>query len=303
MQLANQQPNPIKMALNNLRWLYLALLSFIWGTSFILMKKASLGFTPIQIGALRTITCTFFLLIIGRKSLKNIEPKHWKWLAITGIVGSLFPAYFYAYAVTGLGSAIPSILNSLTPFNTLWVSILFFGLKFNPKQLLGIIIGLIGTVSLIYQGMELNPNQNYTYAIFPIISSIGYAFNVNLVKHHLQDLKPLAITVGNFLIICIPSVLVLVFTDFFTTLEINQTTQTAFFYLCLLAFFCTAVPKIIFNKLIHISSTVFASSVTYIIPIVAVTWSFIDGERLSLIQILSALIILLGVWLVNKTKN
>ncbi len=291
------------MALRNNKWLYLALLSFIWGTSFILMKKASLGFKPIHIGALRTITCTIFLLIIGHKTIKKIEKKQWKWLIITGIVGSLFPAYFYAYAVTGLGSAIPSILNSLTPFNTLWVSILFFGLRFNPKQLVGVIVGLIGTVTLIYQGMELHPNQNYAYAIFPIISSIGYAFNVNLVKRYLSDLEPLAITTGNFIVISIPSVFVLIFSDFFSVIDFNETTQTAFLYLCMLAIFCTAVPKIIFNKLIHISSTVFASSVTYLIPIVAVSWSFIDGERLSLLQILSALVILLGVWLVNKNKK
>ncbi len=291
------------MALRNNKWLYLALLSFIWGTSFILMKKASLGFAPIHIGALRTITCTVFLLIIGHKTIKKIQKKHWKWLIITGVVGSLFPAYFYAYAVTGLGSAIPSILNSLTPFNTLWVSVLFFGLTFNPKQLVGVIIGLIGTVTLICQGMELHPNQNYAYAIFPIISSIGYAFNVNLVKRYLTDLEPLAITMGNFLVISIPSIFVLIFTDFFSIVQCNSTTQTAYFYLCLLAICCTAVPKILFNKLIHISSTVFSSSVTYLIPLVAVTWSFIDGERLSFTQILSGLIILLGVWLVNKNKT
>ncbi len=291
------------MDLRNKKWFYLSLLALIWGSSFILMKKSSLGFHPIHIGALRTIICTIFLFIIGRKSLKKIKKKHWKWIAISGFVGSMFPAYFYAYAVIGIGSSIPSILNSLTPFNTLWVSVIFFGFSFNPKQLLGIFIGLIGTITLIYQGADLNPNQDYSYAVFPIISSIGYAFNVNIIKRYLYDLEPLAITVGNFAVIVIPSIFILFFTDFFSTIQYNETTQIAFLYLFTLAIVCTAVPKILFNKLVHISSTVFASSVTYLIPIVAVSWGILDGERLSLIQILSGIIILIGVWLVNKNKK
>ncbi len=291
------------MELGKNKWFYLGILSLIWGSSFILMKKASLGFHPIHIGALRTIICTLFLFIIGRKSLKKIKKRHWKWIAISGFVGSMFPAYFYAYAVTGIGSSIPAILNSLTPFNTLWVSIVFFGFSFNPKQLFGIFIGLIGTVTLIYQGADLNPNQDYSYAIFPIISSIGYAFNVNIIKRHLHDLEPLAITIGNFAVIVIPSIFILGFTDFFTTVQYNQTTLTAFSYLVILAIVCTAIAKILFNNLVHISSTIFASSVTYLIPIVAVLWGILDGERLNSIQILSGIVILIGVWLVNRNKK
>ncbi len=288
--------------MKNNKWIYLIVLTLIWGSSFILMKRASIAFKPIHIGALRTLICASFLFSFGHKSLTKIKKKHWKWVMISGIVGSMFPAYFYAYAVSGIGSTIPSILNSLTPFNTLWVSVLFFGISFNPKQLFGIIIGLLGTITLIYQGADLNPNQNYAYAVFPLISSVGYAFNINIIKRYLHDLEPLAITTGNFLVISIPSIVILFFTGFFTEIELSQATQTAFLYLCILGIVCTAIAKILFNNLIQISSTIFTSSVTYTIPIVATLWGFLDGERLNYIQILSGVVILIGVWLVNKNR-
>jgi drug/metabolite transporter (DMT)-like permease len=284
------------------KWVYLLLLSLIWGSSFILMKKALIGLSPIQVGALRILITAFFLLIIGFKSLKKIKKEQWKYVFYSAVLGTLFPSFMFAYAVDKIDSSIASILNSLTPFNTLIVGTLVFGVLFQKRQLFGIVIGLVGTLILILKGADLNPNQNYWFALLPILSSIGYAFNVNIIKKYLQDLEPLAITTGNFILIIIPAMLVLSTTGFFNSFELNESTKPSIFYIIILAIIGTGTAKVMFNKLIQISSPVFSASVTYLIPIVAVAWGVLDGEKLSVLQLLAGIIILSGVYLVNKNK-
>ncbi|APG65590.1 permease [Tenacibaculum todarodis] len=284
------------------KWIYLIILSLVWGSSFILMKKALISLSPIQLAALRTIIAAVFVIIVGHKNLKKIKKRHWKYIVFSALVGTFIPAFLFAFAIKGIDSSIASILNSLTPFNTFIIGALVFGFAFQKNQLTGILVGLIGTIILILKGADLNPDQNYWYALLPIIASIGYAFNVNIIKKHLYDLNALTITTGHFILVIVPALVVLSFTGFFTEFELNSETKPALFYIIILAFFGTAIAKVMFNEMVHISTPIFASSVTYLIPIVAVIWGIIDGEKLSLIQLIAGVIILFGVWLVNRKK-
>ena len=284
------------------KWLYLIVLSFVWGSSFILMKKALVGVTPIQLGALRIIVTAIFLLLIGFKSIKRIQKKHWIYIFYTAALGTFFPSFLFAYAIHFIDSSIVSILNSFTPFNTLIFGVLVFGFAFKKKQFIGILVGLVGTSILILNGANEHPDQNYWFALLIMISSIGYAFNINIVKKYLSDLDALAITVGNFLLLLIPATIVLIFTEFFSTFEATTPSLNALGYITILAIVGTGIAKVMFNKLIHISTPVFSSSVTYLIPVVAVFWGVVDGEKLTLIQVFGGILILLGVYLVNKAK-
>jgi len=284
------------------KWLYLLLLSFVWGSSFILMKKALIDLTPVQVGALRMLIAGVVLLAFGFKSLKQIKRKHYKYIFYTALLGTFFPVFLFAFAVNGIDSSIASILNSLTPFNTFIFGVLAFGLKFKKEQLVGIGIGLVGTIVLIVKGANLNPNQNYWFTLLVVIASIGYALNVNLVKKYLSDVSALSIVTGNFLLLVIPALIVLYFSDFFQTIEFTESKNSALGYVAVLAIFGTGIAKVFYNKMVHLASPIFASSVTYLIPIVAVFWGILDGEELSLIQLLAGLIILLGVYLLNRSK-
>lgn len=285
-----------------LRWLYLGVLSLIWGSSFILMKKALIGLTPIQVGALRILITAVFLTIVGFNSIKKIKRRHWYYLTLNGFLGTFFPAFLFAYAIDKIDSSIASILNSFTPLNTLIIGALLFGFSFGKRQAIGVFLGLVGTIMLITKGAEINPGQDYFYGSFILIATVGYALNVNIIKKYLHDLDAISITVGNFLLLLFPSLFVLVWTDFFNTFEWNDTTSKPILYIVLLSIIGTGAAKVIFNKLIQISTPVFSSSVTYLIPIVAISWGVFDGERISFMQILSGCIILLGVYLVNKSK-
>jgi drug/metabolite transporter (DMT)-like permease len=284
------------------KWLSLVFLSIVWGSSFILMKKALIGVTPIQLGALRMIITAVFLLLVGFKSIQRIQKKHWIYIAYTALLGTFIPGFLFAYAIYGIDSSIVSILNSFTPFNTLIFGALVFGFSFKRKQLVGILVGLIGTLILILKGANLNPDQNYWYALLIIIASVGYAFNVNIVKKYLQDLDALAITTGNFLLLLVPATIVLSCTDFFSTFKTDDVGLESLGYISILSIVGTGIAKTMFNRLVHISTPIFSSSVTYLIPIVAIVWGVLDGEKLSEIQVLAGIIILFGVYLVNKTK-
>ncbi|WP_405574209.1 DMT family transporter [Winogradskyella sp. Asnod2-B02-A] len=287
----------------NIKWVYLLILSLIWGSSFILIKKSLLGLTPYQLGALRTIITGIILLAFGFNKLKAIPKSKWKWLLLSGLLGSFIPAFFFAIAETEIDSAVTSILNSLVPLSTILLGFAIFKITSTKRQILGVIIGFTGTAILILKGAELNPNQNYLYASFIIASTVMYAANVNIIKRHLQDVKPLSIAAGNYAFIIIPALIVLIFSDFFTLKTFdNPALPKALMYITILAVFGTAIAKVLFFKLVQLSTPVFASSVTYIMPIIALGWGILDGEAFSFIQGLAALLVLIGVYLSHKHK-
>ena len=284
------------MESKQLKWLYLSILALVWGSSFILIKKGLVGLSAFQVGSLRIIFAAVFLLIIGFKTLSKIPTQKWKYIAITSLFGTFIPAYLFAIAQTEIDSSISSILNSLTPLNTLILGALVFGLKFKRNQIIGILIGLLGSALLILNGALNHPEQNYYYAILVIIASICYAINVNLIKKYLSDLSPLSITTGNFMVLFTPALLVLFFSGFFEVVN-EIKVQHSLLFIIILGVLGTGIANILFFKLIQMSSPVFATSVTYLIPVVAFSWGIFDNEMLTPVQFFGAFIILIGVYL------
>ncbi len=291
------------MIKENKKWIFLFLLALIWGSSFILIKKSLIGLSPMQLGSLRIIITGFILFIAGFNSLKNLSKNAIKWIAMSGFLGTFFPAFLFAYAETEIDSAIASILNSIVPINTILFGFLAFNIISTKRQIIGVLIGFAGAILLISNGAAINPNQNYWYAFLVIIATVMYAFNINIIKRHLQNIPPLTIAVGNFMVIIVPAFLVLIYSGFFTQQVLQGPNfSISIFYVFLLSLFGTAIAKVLFNNLVQISTPVFASSVTYIMPIVAVFWGLLDNEVFSFWQGIATLIILGGVYLANSKR-
>ncbi len=274
-------------------------LALVWGSSFILIKKGLIGLTALQLGSLRIIFAAIFLVLIGFKSLFKIPVHKWKYIALTSLFGTFIPAYLFAIAQTEIDSSVSSILNSLTPLNTLILGALVFGLQFKRNQIFGILIGLIGSALLILNGAIHHPEQNYYYAILVLIASICYAVNVNLIKKYLHDLSPLSITTGNFMVLFFPAFIILFFSGFFEVVH-DVKVQESVLFIIILGVVGTGIANILFFKLIQMSSPVFATSVTYLIPVVAFCWGLLDNEMLTPVQFLGAFIVLIGVYLSAK---
>ena len=284
-------------------WFYLIALFLIWGSSFILIKKALIGLEASQLGSLRIIFSSIFIFFIAWKKIFTIKKIEWKWITLSAFLGSFFPAFLFAFAEKEIDSSVASIINSIVPLNTLILGMIIFKIQSTKRQIVGVLLGFFGTYLLISSGLKLNPDQNYNYAGLVILCSFLYALNVNIIKKYLQHLSALTITVGHFTAIIIPAVLVFLFSDFdFSSLE-KEEVKISIFYVFILALFGTALAKIIFNKLIKISSPVFASSVTYSMLIVSIFWGIVDGEKFSIYQLIATFIIVFGVILTNKKSK
>jgi drug/metabolite transporter (DMT)-like permease len=287
----------------NKKWFYLAILSLIWGSSFILIKKGLVGLNSVQLASLRMIFAASVIYIYSHNSIKKIPKKSWKWIVITAYLGTFFPVYLISYGQTEIESGLASIITTVTPINTLIIGIIFFSLTFSIKQLLGLFIGLAGAVLLLYEASETNLNSNIYFSFFIYLTTVGYAASVNLIKKYLTNIPPEAVTAGIFLSISPPAIIVLYFSDFTDLNFQDPLILKSIFFVLVLGVFGSAIAQTLFNKFVKISSPIFASAVTYTMPVVAIFWALIDGEILSIMQFFATAIILIGVYLVNKRKQ
>ena len=290
---------------NFISWSILLSLMLVWGSSFILIKRSLEYFSATEVGLLRVVITFLFLLPIALIKLSKINKKHRNYLIISGVIGSLIPSFMFAIAQTQISSFLAGTLNSLTPLFTLFMGLAFFNLKAKWFNVIGVFIGLIGAIGLIYASSgNLGFVVNIKYSFLIIIAAICYAFNVNFIKVYLKQLDSLTITALTFFYIGIPSLIyVLIFSDIPSKILHEDSAITGLGYISLLSVFGTGIALIAFNKLIKMSSPIFASSVTYIIPIVAILWGILDGEIFKLVYLIWFALILSGVLLVNTSAK
>jgi len=281
-------------------WFILFVLVLVWGSSFILMKRGLEHYSAGQLALLRISFACLFLLPFAIRSIKKVNQKKLWYIALVGIIGNGIPAFLFAKAQTGIDSSLAGILNSLTPLFTLMIGMLFFSFKAGWINILGVFIGLAGTVGL----MSVSGNQtlefNFSYGLFIIIATLMYAINLNIIKKYLNDTDAVTITSFAFLIIGVPFMLYLLFaTDFITVLTSNPGAIEGLGYIAILGVVGSGIAVILYNYLIKTGGVLFAASITYMIPVVAVLWGVADGEAFELVYLVWIALILMGVFLVN----
>jgi drug/metabolite transporter (DMT)-like permease len=285
---------------SNAKWYLLSFLGVIWGSSFLLMKLGLEGVNSVQLGSLRILFAAIFLVVIGFKHLTKIPLQKWKYIALTSVFGTFLPVYLFAVALSKIDGSVSSILNSLTPLNALLIGAFFFNIEAQRRQIFGVIIGFIGCALLVLSGDTHNDTENYYFALLIVLASICYGINVNLIKKYLSDLKPLTISTGNFTVMLIPALIILYFSGFFEIVSKTEV-HVSLGYIAILGIIGTGLSNIFFFKLIQISSPIFASSVTYIIPVVAILLGYIFmGETLSFTQGIGAFVVLIGVYFSSR---
>ena len=286
------------------KWVYLIVLSIIWGSSYILIKKGLVGLTPIQLGAFRILMTTVILLLVGYKSLRGWSFEQWKWLVFTGFLGTFFPSFLFAFSETEIDSSVVAVLNGLTPLFTIIVAYFFFQQTVKKRQLGGVLIGFIGTIILVAQEFTLTSTGDGRYALLVVMASMCYAINVNTIKYKLVGVAPMAIALANFVAICIPALILLLGSSFpWTSFYNDPIILNSMGYIFILSLFGTAFAKVLFNELLTFSSTIFSISITYLLPIVAIGWGLLDGEHFGGLQWLASGLILGGIYLVTETKK
>lgn len=282
-----------------LQWVVLLFLSLIWGTSFILIKKGLQSYDAMQVAAFRILFSFLFLLPLSIKHIRVINRDNIVSLIIVGLVGFAIPAVLFSKAQTRIDSSLAGMLNSLTPLFTLIVGVLVYRRSSKWMNVVGLLIGLVGAMGLIWKGDLTILKSFNVYGLFVVVATICYGINVNEVKYRLAGMGSVKITSLAFFFTGPLAAGYLLFSDF------SAAKQTPDYllnlgYIAILALFSSVIAVVVFNKLIKHTTALFAASVTYIIPFFAIMWGMIDGEEVRMMQFAWMGVILLGVYMVNK---
>lgn len=284
-------------------YILLGILALIWGTSFILIKQGLKAFEADEVGALRVASAFAFMLPIAVFKVRELKrDDYWK-LFVSGLLGIFIPSFLFAAAQTHMDSSVAGIMNTLTPLFTMILGGLIFRQRFGMSAVIGIICGFAGAVVLIVSRSGGSIGFN-SYALLIVVACLSYGSNLNFIKFKIPNLRSLAITSVSLMLIGPLAVIYLFgFTEFTTKLELQEGAWRALGFVVLLGFMSTAVATILFNELVKIGTPMFASSVTYLIPIVGVMWGALDGEQLGVGHFAGMVAIIIGVYLANRKKG
>lgn len=290
------------------RWFAAFIFLFLcltWGSSFILMKKGLESFSPLQIAGLRLVAAALTLLPFVLRKLQKLSAQEWRTILTVGIVGNGIPAFLFPLAETHINSASAGILNALSPLFALLLGQLVFQFQFTRAQNLGVLIGFVGAVLLVISGGgELDFFTHIQYSLLVVLATVGYGLSTILIKKYLNHTPPILSTGLAFCMMAIPYGLYLVF---FGQMGTALATQPKFWeslvYILILGSGGTALAVYLYYRLIQMTDPIVASSVTYLIPVVALGWGLLDGEIFQAGQVLGMAVILIGVYLANRKRR
>jgi drug/metabolite transporter (DMT)-like permease len=281
-------------------WLIFFFLCLVWGSSFILIKKALIAFSPLEVAAMRIgMSALAFVPIYIFLVRDRVPFSKLKWAVLMGLLGNALPAVLYSTAQTQVESSVAGILNSLTPIFTWVVGMYFFSMKFKVNHMAGVLIGFLGAAMIILFNRQFQLSVD-GYTLLIVVATVSYGISANIVKSHLQDVNPIAITAVALFSMGIPALGYSFFTDVYTQIAYEPTARMSLLAILFLSLAGTALANILFFRLIQNTSAVFGSSVAYLIPVTALGWGILDGEILGLIHVLGMGLILMGVWLLRR---
>jgi drug/metabolite transporter (DMT)-like permease len=284
---------------NFFNWLLFAVLSIVWGSSFILMKTSAEHLNGLQIGAIRIFAAGIAFLPWAVFHASKIPVKNLGVVILTGLLGNFLPALLFASAIKGNGeSSLASILNSLTPLFVIVIGVLFFKAKVQSRKIAGVLVGFAGLVILSLLRGPVNPNDNGLLLI--LIATIFYGITVNLVSHYLKGIDGFKIASVSLVVMAIPAGILMWQQDIFSIARYDEEARLSIAVACLLGVVGSAIATALYYILIQKAGGVFASLVTYAIPIVAMMWGLLANENITAIQAGCLAIILAGVYLANR---
>lgn len=284
------------------RWVVFIILSLTWGSSFILVKKSLVAFSPYEIGAIRVAVSGLILGVIGFPAIFKMPRKTLFWVVIAGFFGNFLPMFLFPIAQQKVSSSLAGILDALFPMFVLAFGFILFRIKSTWTQVLGAVIGFLGAASLIYFSEVNTDSSQFWYAMIVVLAGASYGINAVVIKEKIPDLSSLKLTAAVFTFWSIPSLIILYFTGIFQNFQMTSEVSEAMGYLGFLTIFGTAIAMALYYKLIQNTSAVFASSVSYALPVVAVIWGILDGEKFTYWYLIGGVLIAIGIYLIREKK-
>lgn len=267
------------------------------------MKEGLVSLTAFQVASLRIISSGLVLLPLAIRHFRSVPPKKIGYIALSGMLGSLLPAYLFCIAEVHIDSGLAGTLNALTPVFAIIVGALFFQSRTSANKVIGIIVSLTGSVLLFFAQPGFHEHSNATDVLLVMAATVMYGFNINMVNRFLTDIPSLHIASIALSINAVPALIVLYLTGYFSEDIFSRPMLAATGYTFILGVLGTALASVIFYMLIKRAGMVFSSMVTYAIPLVAMGWGLIYGETIGWKQVVCLLIILSGVYVANRSRQ
>ena len=286
------------------KFLILLIIAITWGSSFILIKKTLPVFDPFQIGAFRAGVSGLLLAFLGVPALRKMSRKDVFWIALSGLFGNFLVVFIFPFAQREVSSSLAGIINALDPIFTLLIGALLFGIRNKAVQYLGAIIGFAGALVLVYTSGEDSNSNHYFYIGILIIGAALYAISALIVEKKLMHISSVDLASSIYTFWMLPSLLILTFSGFFTEIDFSESkTLESLGYLVFLTVISTTLVMFLFFKLVQDTSAVFASTISLLLPVVAVIWGILDGEKFTLWYALGGLLVLIGVYFIRDKKQ
>jgi drug/metabolite transporter (DMT)-like permease len=281
-------------------WLVFVLLCLVWGSSFILMKRSADYLSGWQIGSIRIFSAGLAFLPLAIFHIRQIPAQKIPLVILSGILGNLFPAFLFAIAIEKkIDSSLAGILNSLTPLLVVIIGLAFFKTSLRRNRIIGVAIGLVGLILLsVSKGTITVDNAWFTFLIF--LATVCYGFNVNLVSHYLKDVEPIKMATVSLAAMALVAGGVAWYHHVFSMLQYDTASHLPILYAVILGVVGSGIATAFFYWLIRRAGGLFASLVTYGIPVVSIFWGIWDGEQVGAMQIACLGLILSGVYMANK---
>lgn len=293
----------LKLQIRTSNWLLFIILSIIWGSSFILMKIGLQHLSAYQVASIRILSAGIVLLPFAIKGFKRVPKNKYGAIIIAGLLGNFFPAFLYCIAEIKIDSSLASILNALTPLCAIIIGFAFFQLKITAAKIFGVIIGLAGLILLPFAANNQINFSNFGYSGLVLIATICYGTNVHVVSYYLKDFSSMIIASVAFAFYIPVCLIVLIVTGFFNLPLLENKIPMSILAASTLGILGTAIATIWFYKLVKSAGSIFASTVTYGIPVIAIVWGLIFGESITVLEIFCLVMILAGVYIVNKKQK
>lgn len=277
-------------------WLLLLGISLIWGSSFILIDRSLQAFAPVEVACLRLVLTAAVLFPFFIKYYRTLNLRQARHITVQSLFGNFIPAFLFPAAQVHVNSATAGILNALSPAWAFLLGLLFFGTAFRWQQLAGIVVAFAGAVLLLLPGNS--GAQHYGWLL--VVGTLCYGLSSNLVHRHLQGTHALAISSAGFIILSVPALIILMGSMELREAFSQPEVWPAFSSIVVLSVMGSAVASTLFYRLVQRTNTLFATSVTYLMPVVAVGWGLLGGEHLHLSDFAGMLLILAGIYLLSR---
>ena len=269
----------------------LVALAALWGGSFLFMRVAAPAFGPAPLVFLRVAGAALLLLpLLAARGELGAMHRHWRVIAVVGLVNSALPFFCFAYAALSIDAGLSAIFNSATPLFTAIVAALWLGDRMTPLRIVGLAVGFAGVLWLGLDKADFRPGGSAWAIAACLIATMSYGIGPNLAKRRLGGVPPLAVAAGS-------QVAATAFLVVPATLAWPSTAPSAqaWAMVALLAFLGTGLAYVLYFRLIAHVGPANAVAVTYLIPIFAIVWGGVFlGEHLTPTRVAGCIVIFIG---------